>query len=133
MGDGAFFGLALAGVALATLWLAVYTVLLFRFGRWIASRVRLKRRHSHVYFFIAFVAAVPASVALLVMAEPIVQLLVAFAIWALHAQPIGAGYWSGCELGRQQDHRRFRLRTEAWLREWEAPPSWLSTDEDEKP
>lgn len=131
MRDGTFFLLALVGVAAATVWIAVYTVLLFRLGRWLATLFRMRPHQAQVYFLISCLSAVPCLGVFVLPVEEVVQGILAFGLWVLHAQPIGAGYWSGCEIGRQQDHRRFREQADAWLSEWESPPTWMSRDEDE--
>lgn len=128
MGESYPFVIALIAVAFATVWLTLYTIGLYRVGVWLAHRFRIRRRHGQIYFLIGFWSGVPASLCLLLPYDLFVRGMLVVGVWILHSHPIGAGYWAGNELASREDHKAFRERTDEWLRQWEAPPSWMPDD-----
>ena len=130
MGDSSTLVFALLGVTFGTLWLTIYAIGLFRFGLWLSKYARFRRSVGWMFFNIGFWSGVPASLCLLTQADIVGKGLLGVGLWMLHSHPIAAGYWSGCEAAKREDHRCFRIRAEQWLEPWESPPTWLNDDPD---
>lgn len=128
MNSPAVVPVILGGLVLATFWLLVYWYLLYRLGRWIATRYRTKP--VPVLALISVASALLTLPAFLLIHDPVWKASVVLAVWLTHTQAVTAGFWGGMELGRRSDEKMFWARTEKWLKEWEDPavPKWMKED-----
>jgi hypothetical protein len=102
-----------------TFWVGVYCWILYRLGRWLANRYRV--RPVPVFAIITIFAAFLSCIGFVLPVDSIWKAVIVFSIWITHTQAIASGFWGGMELGRRSDEDAFKRRTDKWLSEWERP------------